>query len=191
MLRAGYDPLVVEDQESGGVSTAALGIGFIVVGLALLAVQLLDIDVGEVGWPLFVIVPGVVLLVIGLLGRGAAGMTIGGCAVTAVGLLLLYQNASDHWESWAYAWALVGPGAFGLGLTVAGLRSGDAGMVRNGTWQGLAGLGIFAAGLVFFEGIIGISGRRLPLPDWSLAALIIAVGVALLVRTAVTRQSAE
>src|SRR5919109_2521187 len=125
MLRAGYDPLVAEDQESGGVSTAALGIGFIVVGLALLAVQLLDIDVGEVGWPLFVIVPGVVLLVIGLLGRGAAGMAIGGCVVTAVGLLLLYQNASDHWESWAYAWALVGPGAFGLGLTVAGLRSGD------------------------------------------------------------------
>jgi hypothetical protein len=177
-----------ERQVSGGVSTAALGIGFVVAGLALLAVQLLDLDVGAFGWPLFVIIPGAVLLVIGLLGRGTAGMAIGGCVVTAVGLLLLYQNTTDHWESWAYAWALVGPGAFGLGMAVAGLRTGDAGMVRNGTWQGLAGLGIFLAGLVVFEGIIGISGRRLPLPDWSLAALVILLGLALVLRAALTRQ---
>jgi hydrogenase/urease accessory protein HupE len=73
-------------------------------------------------------------------------------------------------------------------MAVAGLRTGDPAMVRNGTWQGLAGLGIFAVGLVFFEGILGISGRRLPLPDWSLAALVILVGIALVVRAAVTRQ---
>jgi hypothetical protein len=181
---------VEERQKTGDVSTAALGIGFVVLGLALLAVQLLDIDVGEYGWPLFVIIPGIALLAIGLLGRGAAGVAIGGSVITAGGLLLLYQNATDHWESWAYAWALVAPGASGLGMAAAGLRSGDSGMVRNGTWQGLTGLAIFVAGLVFFEGIIGISGRRLPLPDWSLAALVILVGIALLVRAAFTRRGA-
>lgn len=180
----------MEDRpETNGISTAALGIGFIVVGLMLLAVQLLDFDLGEYGWPLFVIIPGIALLVIGLAGRGTAGVAVGGSVITAVGILLLYQNTTDHWESWAYAWALVAPGASGLGMALAGLRSGDAGMVRNGTWLGLSGLGIFAAGLVFFEGIIGISGRRLPLPDWSLAALVIVIGIALLVRATLAREA--
>lgn len=183
----------MEDRpESRGVSTAALGFAFVVAGLALLGVQVLDVGIGEIGWPFFVIIPGIVLIAVGLVDRGTAGAAIAGCVVTAVGFLLLYQDATDHWESWAYAWALVGPGAFGLGTALAGLRRGDAAMVRNGTWQGLAGLGIFAAGLVFFEGVIGISGRRLPLPDWSLAALVILVGIALLVRAALTRhRSAE
>ena len=33
--------------------------------------------------------------------------------VTTVGLVLLYQNTTGRWESWAYAWALVGPAASG------------------------------------------------------------------------------
>lgn len=170
-----------------GPSTAALGVGFVVLGLVLLAVQLLDVDLGRYGWPLFVIVPGLVLLVSGLVGRGTIGLVVGGTVVTMVGLLLFYQNSTDHWESWAYAWALVGPAAAGVGMALAGLRSGDSAAVRTGTWQGLAGLGIFVAGLIFFEGIIGISGRRLPLPDWSLAALVMVVGVVLVVRAVLTR----
>jgi hypothetical protein len=158
-----------------------------VLGLALLAAQLLDFDLGRYGWPVFVIVPGLVLLVIGLVGRGTGGMIIGGTVVTSVGLVLLYQNTTDHWESWAYAWALVGPAAGGLGMALSGLRSGDATLMRNGTWQALGGLGVFVAGLIFFEGIIGISGRRLALPEWSLAALVIGIGVVLVIRAAVAR----
>jgi hydrogenase/urease accessory protein HupE len=60
--------------------------------------------------------------------------------------------------------------------------------VRTGTSQALGGMGIFVAGLIFFEGIIGTSGRRVPLPDWRLAALVIAVGVVLVVRAALTRE---
>jgi hypothetical protein len=183
---------VEEDRPgSDGISTASLGIALIVLGAALLVSQVLDLDIGRFGWPLFVVVPGLVLLVSGLVGRATTGLAVGGSVVTAVGLLLLYQNTTDHWESWAYAWGLVAPGAAGLGMALAGLRRGDPAMIRSGTWQALSGLAIFAVGFVFFEGIIGIGGRRLPLPDWSLAALIIAVGVALIIRAALTRQGSS
>jgi hypothetical protein len=173
-----------------GFSAAALGVGFVVLGLALLAVQFLNVDLGRYGWPLFVIVPGFVLLVSGFIGRGTLGLIVGGTVVTSVGLVLLYQNTTGHWESWAYAWALVGPGAGGLGMALAGLRSGDSAAVRTGTWQALGGLGVFVAGLIFFEQIIGISGRRVALPDWSLAALVIVIGVVLVARAALTREDA-
>ena len=37
-------------------------------------------------------------------------------------------------------------------------------------------------GFLFFEGVIGISGQRLPLADWVLPAAVIAIGVVLLGR---------
>ena len=160
---------------------AVLGALLVAVGVIFLAGQLLNFDIGEVGWPFFVIAPGVVLLALGLTMRDAAPMVIAGSIVTIVGLVLLYQNTTDHWESWAYAWALVGPTAAGVGSVLAGTRNGNRGMVRAGVWQALTGLGLFAVGLVFFEGIIGISGRRLPLPDWVLPAAIVVVGMALIV----------
>ena len=125
---------------------------------------------------------GTALLVIGLLVAAESGMVIGGAVVTTVGLVLLYQNQTDHWESWAYAWALVGPAASGLGLALWGIRTADARDVRNGTWGLLGGLAFFAVGFLFFEGIIGISGEKLPLPEWALPAVLIAIGVAVLLR---------
>ncbi len=99
-----------------------------------------------------------------------------------VGLVLLYQNATDHWESWAYAWALVGPGGSGIGMLLYGTRSGDAKMARHGFFTILTAIGLFAAGLVFFEGILGISGERLPLPKWALPVAVIVIGVLVLAR---------
>jgi drug/metabolite transporter (DMT)-like permease len=99
-----------------------------------------------------------------------------------VGLVLLYQNATDHWESWAYAWALVGPGGSGIGMLLYGTRSGDRKMARDGFWTLLTALGIFGVGLLFFEGILGISGDRLPLPTWVMPVAVIGIGVLVLVR---------
>jgi hypothetical protein len=102
--------------------------------------------------------------------------------VTTVGLVLLYQNNTGHWASWAYAWALVGPAASGLGMALWGIRTGDPAEIRNGTWTLLGGLGIFVLGFLFFEGVIGISGERLPLPEWVLPAAVIAIGLVVLAR---------
>jgi len=165
----------------GGGATA-LGVLLVVLGGLFLVAQQTGFDLGDIRWPFFVIMPGVVLLVAGLVLPWGSGMVIGGTVVTTVGLVLLYQDATDHWESWAYAWALVGPAASGVGTALAGMRSGNAPMVRTGVTGAFVGIGLFAAGYLFFEGILNISGRAMPLPGWVVPVAVIALGVVLLLR---------
>jgi hypothetical protein len=154
----------------------------IVLGLLFFAGQQLDLDLGRYGWPLYVIAPGVALMAFGLTQAHGSGLTVAGSIVTIVGGILLWQNAFDYYESWAYAWALVGPGGSGVGMLLYGVRSGNDKMARDGFRQILIALAIFAAGLVFFEGIIGIGGGRFPLPEWVLPVAVIVLGVAVLFR---------
>jgi hypothetical protein len=167
---------------SGSPGAAVLGGILIVLGLLFFAGNQLNIDIGDATWPLYVIAPGVALVTLGLTQRHGSGLTIFGSIVTMVGLILLYQNATDHWESWAYAWALVGPGGSGIGMLLYGTRSGDRKMARDGFWMILIAAGIFAVGLLFFEGILGISGDRLPLPTWVMPVAVIGIGVLVLIR---------
>ena len=166
----------------GSPGAAWLGGVLIVLGLIFFASQQLNIDIGEATWPFYVILPGLAVATLGLTQNRGSGLTIAGSIVTMVGLVLLYQNATNHWESWAYAWALVGPGGSGIGMLLYGTRSGDVKMARDGFWTVLWALGLFAAGFVFFEGVIGISGRRLPLPQWTLPVAVILIGMLVLVR---------
>ena len=169
-------------ERGGSRGAAVLGVALIILGLVFFAGQALNMDIGEVAWPFYVIAPGLALAAVGLTQRGGSGLTIAGSVVTMVGLVLLYQNATDRFESWAYAWALVGPGGSGIGMLLYGTRSGDRKMARDGFWTILGALGLFAVGLVFFEGIIGISGDRLPLPNWVLPVAVILIGVVVLLR---------
>lgn len=171
--------------------TAVLGVILIALGIIFFIGQWAELDWGAATWPFYVIAPGVALAALGLTQRHGSGLTIAGSIVTMVGLVLLYQNATDHWESWAYAWALVGPGGSGLGMLLYGVRSANRKMARDGFWQILVAIGLFVAGWLFFEGIIGISGRRLPLPDWVLPVAIIALGVVVLIRGFTSGRSAE
>jgi hypothetical protein len=169
-------------ERGGSRGAAVLGAALIVLGLVFFAGQALNMDIGEVAWPFYVIAPGLALAAVGLTQRGGSGLTIAGSVVTMVGLVLLYQNATDRFESWAYAWALVGPGGSGIGMLLYGTRSGDRKMARDGFWTVLGAFGLFAVGLVFFEGIVGISGERLPLPNWVLPVAVIVIGVVVLLR---------
>jgi hypothetical protein len=174
-------PLAPEEHRgSGGV--AALGALLVVLGLIFLAGGYLNFDFGRYGWPLYVIGPGLALVVLGLTQRNGSGLTIAGSVITMVGLVLGYQNVAGHWESWAYAWPLVAPGGSGIGMLLYGTRARNAEMARNGLWQCIIALGLFAAGFLFFEGILGISGPALPLPDWVMPAVVIGLGLLLLVR---------
>ena len=89
----------------------ALGLILLIVGAIALVEQAIQFDVPDAAWPVAIIVPGITLLVVGLIVRHEAGvgLIVAGSIVTTVGLVLLYQNATGRWESWAYAWALVGP----------------------------------------------------------------------------------
>jgi hypothetical protein len=169
-------------ERRGSSGTALLGILLITVGVFFFIGQWLNIDWGAATWPFYVIAPGLALMAFGLTQRDGSGLTVAGSMVTMVGLVLLYQNATGHWESWAYAWALVAPGGSGLGMLLYGTRSGNRKMARDGFWQILIAIGLFVAGFIFFEGIIGISGQRLPLPEWVLPVAVIAIGLLVLVR---------
>ena len=187
------EPATGASQRTVATSSPALGLGavLVVIGLLLFAGQLLDIGIEDFGWPMIVVGIGAVILALGLFVNREQGMVIGGTVATTVGLVLLYQNSTGHWESWAYAWALVGPAASGLGLLLWGVRTANGGDIRNGTWGLLGGLGLFLVGYLFFEGIIGISGQRLPLPEWLLPAVVIAIGVVLLLRGLVERREPD
>src|SRR6266550_2260362 len=161
-----------------------LGGLLVLIGAILLIGQFVRIDIGHYGWPFFVIAPGVLLIVVGLAARGAVseGLAITGSIIAVSGLILLYQNATDHFESWAYAWALVFPGAIGLGMSLYGWRAGRPGNLRTGARLAGIGLVVFLVGAAFFEGVIGIGGYHLDhTAGVAVGAIIIALGAVILV----------
>src|SRR5690349_14204450 len=129
-----------------------LGGLLVLVGLAALVLQQADVRfgdfIGEVGWPLFVIAPGIVLLVAAFITPRPSGIgfAISGSIVTTVGLILLYQNTTGAWESWAYVWTLI-PGAAGVALVVYGSVIGSAQLVNRGTRMAIIAAVLFVAGL--------------------------------------------
>lgn len=137
-----------------------LGSILIVLGAFFLLSQLFGIRLGRYVWPFYIMVPGVLLFMFALSAEGERGsaLAIFGSVVTMVGLLLFYQNMVDHFQSWAYGWALVAPTSIGLGQLIYGALKGQAEMVRDGKRLATIGLTIFLVGAVFFELIIGISG---------------------------------
>ena len=161
----------------------AMGVVLVVVGVFYLVVQVAGVDLSVFGWPLFVIIAGLTLLVVGFasLGTGAA---IPGGILTMVGLVLAYQNSTGNWSSWVYAWALVAPGGVGLGLFLQGLRERNPGLIRQGRSLMFIALLIFMIGFVFFESILNLGGMQdLPVVRGALPALLIVIGVLLLARS--------
>jgi hypothetical protein len=154
----------------------------IVLGVLFLAERAFGVQFGRFGWPLFVIVPGLLLMGASLAvgGREGSGLAVGGAITTVVGLVLAFQNATGLWATWAYAWALVGPGATGLGLIFYGLLKQQRDLVSNGIRSLGSGLALFAAFGLFFEGIIGLSGEPFLLGSELLPIALIGLGVALL-----------
>ena len=158
--------------------TLVLGAILVIVGGLALVGRQLDVDLVGVGWPLFVLVPGLGLLVGSLFvgGRPGIGLAIPGGIVTMTGLVLAFQNATGAYETWAYAWALVAPGGVGVGLTLYGLLSGERDPLRAGIPVMLTGIGLFLGFGFFFEGVLGLSGRR-PFDETVFAIGLVVLGV--------------
>ena len=167
---------------------AALGGLLLLLGLLVLAGQALDLELGEIGWPFFVILPGLGLLGLGLTGSGRPGevLAMAGGVVTMVGLVLLVQNTTDRFETWAYAWTLLVVGA-GIGRWLVGVTRGRQDLASSGGWLIATGLAAFLGFAVLFEAVIGIGGRT---PGgagrYTLAALLILAGLVLLGRRLLT-----
>jgi hypothetical protein len=163
----------------------ALGGLLVLLGIVVLVGQALELELGEVGWPFFVIVPGLGLLGLGMATAGRLGealATVGG-VVTMAGLVLLVQNSTDRFETWAYAWTLVFLVGAGIGRWMVGVVRGRRDLAAGGAWLIAAGLVGFLALGVFFEVIIGLGGHRnVAASRYVLAALLIGAGLVLLGR---------
>ncbi|MEW6569144.1 MAG: hypothetical protein AB1449_13465 [Chloroflexota bacterium] len=166
-------------------SQVAGGVLLILLGAIFLAFQLVpalrawveSADWAQ-GWPLIVVGVGAFLLIFGL-AVGAPGMAVPACIVGGIGGLLLWQNASGQWASWAYAWTLI-PGFVGVGTLLSGLLGGTLRRDFSGAaWLILISLVMFA-----------IFGSFLGGPQWLggyWPVLLILLGVILFARALLRR----
>ncbi len=167
----------------GRAGTLALGLLLVLLGAFFFVSQQTNFDLGRYGWPIFVIVPGLFLLVVGLAipHEGGLGAAIPGGIVLTVGLLLAFQDATDTYASWSYAWALVAPGSVGATLALYGLLHRRWDLLDGGLRTAAVGLGLFVGFGLFFENIIGIDDAHpnailrdaLPLMAVGLGVLIV------------------
>lgn len=168
----------VSSVDAGRRVTVAMGLVLVVVGGLALAGEALDIDLLGLGWPLFVLIPGVLMFVAALAvgGRAGVGLAIPGGVVTMTGLVLAFQNTTGLWATWAYAWALVAPGGVGLALVAYGLATAQPDLGRAGLPVLATGLALFLGFGLFFEGVLGLNGRAFVGLESALAVGLVVLG---------------
>jgi hypothetical protein len=168
-------------KHSRGRTNLLIGVMLVGLGVLFMLGQVFRINLWQFLWPFFIIVPGVLFFVGMVLGGKPAGpLAIPGSIVTMVGVLLLYQSVTGHWESWAYAWALIFPTAVGIGLVINGGWSDVDRLVGIGMKWVTVGLAIFLIAGLFFELVLNISRGFIGDVIWP--AMLIGVGAFLLIR---------
>jgi len=139
------------------------------IGLFILLSQIFNFSIGAMAWPLFVILPGLPFLYFALTGgKYSSGLIFPGLIITGTGAILMYQNTFNHFESWAYIWALY-PVFIGMGMIFNGKRMNIAPEVSTGRGMIRYGLITLASFAILFEVFIfqnvfgGLTEYLLPL----------------------------
>lgn len=157
-----------------------IGIVLIVLGVLVLFGRMAG--VGSYGWPLFVLVPGIALLVWAFLGgESTTALAIPGSIVTTIGLILLVQSLGNYYQSWSYAWGLIVSGV-GFGIFLQGALTADHEREREGMRVVTVGLALFAAFGAFFEFFIFDNWASSWVGRWLLPLALIAAGLVLWAR---------
>lgn len=173
--------------------TLVLGVLLVLLGAGFLVTRVVDFRFAGATWPLWIVAVGAALLVasITIRTRAGLGLAVPGGIVLMVGLVLTVQEWYGLYQTWAYAWALVAPGGAGLGILVHGLFTGDAGSRNDGFRTLLVGLGLFLGFGLFFEGVIGLSGSRIPGLEDALPVIVIVIGALLVAASLLGRRPRE
>lgn len=150
-----------------------------IVGVILIGVGIMFLLKIDLLWPLFILVPGLLLLFATLAGGSrTAPLAIPALLITGTGALLFVQNLTNYWQSWAYAWTLYGV-FLGMGLGLMGRLTRNGGLIALGHGFVTVSLAAFAGFAVFFELIIGIGGG---FSSGLWAVVLIGLGLWLLLR---------
>ena len=148
--------------------------------LALLGKIFQNFNFWNTFWPFFIIGFGL-LFFVGMFagGKSVSGLAIPGTIITTIGLMLFYQNITNHWESWSYGWTVILM-AVGLGIFIMGVYGQSA-------TQRAAGLRVLRIGVImfiifgaFFE-LIFTAGMPFGLRSIIFPAALILLGVYLIV----------
>jgi len=137
-----------------------IGFVLIAVGAVILLARFVGDNFMAYAWPLWIIVPGVLMLLSAFRGQRANLETaVPGAIVTGTGLILATMVVTGRWEAWAYAWALY-PTFAGTAMYMVGQRNGQEGVRLNGQRTAMSGLYLLIGFGLFFELFIfgGLSG---------------------------------
>ena len=151
------------------------GAVLIVFGLLALAGQIFrNVDWGFL-WPFIIIAVGAVFFVAMFSGgKQTAAFAIPGSIIGGVGLVLLIQNITHHWESMSYFWTLIIT-FVGVGIYTMGWYSGDEDQKQSGKRLMTVGVILFIIFGAFFEIIFSSFGNML------FPALLISLGAYLVI----------
>ena len=102
-------------------------------------------------WPFIIIAIGAVFFVAMFAGgKQTSGFAIPGSIVGGIGLMLLFQNITNHWESMSYFWTLIII-FVGVGIYIMGWYGGYANQKKSGMGVMKVGLILFIIFGAFFE----------------------------------------
>jgi hypothetical protein len=159
-------------------TTLSLGVILVVLGGLFIAAnfyQPLQVFLQQANsWPMIIECVAIGLLLLGLL-IGVPDMAVPAVIVGGIGAILWWQNATGHWETWSYMWALI-PGFSGLGMLLAKVLGGRE---RYNLWHALNTIGTSLILFVIFGSFFG--GFKFMGPYWPV--LLIAAGVLIGLRT--------
>jgi hypothetical protein len=161
-----------------------LGVLLIALGILFLASQLFGFNlfrVFSVAWPVYILVPGILLMLVGYTsGKSGIPITSLGSVVTMTGLIFVYQTVFNAFETWAYAWTLY-PAAVGATMLLHHYRYNAPDTADAGLRLVSISVVLFVIFWTFFELIIGLRGPRNDLLSKLVGpALLIGVGAYLL-----------
>ena len=180
-------------RETGRERGVVAGVVLVVVGGVVLVARQAGLElgnfVGDSGWPLFIIVPGVALLVAAFVPTppDGIGFAVAGSVVTTVGLILLYQETTENWESWAYVWALI-PMAAGIGITGYALLTGHRDIAATGVRLAAVAGALFFVGAWYFNAIFETGWNPIDIGAWW-PVVVIGIGALVLGRAALMRSA--
>lgn len=133
----------------------------IAFGLLSLAGQLFRALNWDFLWPFIIIaVGGVFFVAMFAGGKNSAALSIPGSLVSGVGLVMLFQSLTHHWETMSYFWTLIIL-FIGTGIAIMGWRAGDAKQKDSGLRVMKIGFMLFIIFGIFFEMIFSNYGNSL------------------------------
>lgn len=177
--------------ENNGRRIGSLVGGLLLVGFGLLALftqWLPGLNFWGSFWPLIIVAFGALFFVVMLAsGRQAAPLAIPGSIFAGIGLLMLIQNLTGHWESWAYGWTVILM-SVGVGIFLMGIWSTEERQKEAGKRVFSIGLVLFVIFGAFFEMLFNsMPAAQIVFP----IALIVLGGWLILARSGVFGKKAE